>query len=104
MTARSSFACLLQEAHRRHTYCRVPSIAATSPPSPRPPPRTSAPWLTPRKPETANIPMQKVLSRDLWKSIRVLARKSRQRKAAIAYVTRDLVGFHKGDVLVVNDS
>jgi hypothetical protein len=48
--------------------------------------------------------MQKILSSDLWKSISVLARKARQRKAAIAYVTRDLVGLRKGDVLVVNAS
>jgi hypothetical protein len=48
--------------------------------------------------------MQKVLSSDLWKTVRVQARKARQRKAAIAYVTRDLVGFRKGDVLVVNAS
>jgi len=48
--------------------------------------------------------MQKVLSSDLWKTVQVLARKARQRKAAIAYVTRDLLGFRKGDVLVVNAS
>ncbi len=46
--------------------------------------------------------MQKVLSSDLWKTVRVQARKARQRKAAIAYVTRDLVGFRKRDVLIVN--
>lgn len=48
--------------------------------------------------------MQKVLSTDLWKTVRMQARKARQRKAAIAYVTRDLVGFRKGDVLVVDAS
>jgi hypothetical protein len=48
--------------------------------------------------------MQKVLSNDLWKSVRAQARQSRQRKAAIAYVTRDLVGFRKDDVLVLDAS
>lgn len=48
--------------------------------------------------------MQKVLSTDLWKAVRAQARKARQRKAAIAYVTRDLVGFRKGDVLVMDAS
>jgi hypothetical protein len=48
--------------------------------------------------------MQKVLSSGLWKSIGALARRPQQRKAAIAYVTRDLVGFRKGDVLVVDAS
>ena len=48
--------------------------------------------------------MQKVLSTDLWKAIRTAARKARQRKAAIAYVTRDLIGFRKGDVLIVDAS
>ena len=45
--------------------------------------------------------MQNVLSSDLWKTIRAQAKKSRQRKAAIAFVTRDLVGFRKDDTLVV---
>jgi hypothetical protein len=48
--------------------------------------------------------MQNVLSSDLWKTVRVQARKARQRKAAIAYVTRDLVGFRKEDVLIVDAS
>jgi hypothetical protein len=48
--------------------------------------------------------MQKVLSSDLWQTIRAQAKKSRQRKAAIAFVTRDLVGFRKEDTLVVDAS
>lgn len=48
--------------------------------------------------------MQRVLSSDLWKTIRAQAQKARRRKAAIAYVTRDLVGFRKADVLIVDAS
>lgn len=48
--------------------------------------------------------MQKVLSSDLWKAVRAQARKSQSRKAAIAYVTKDLVEFRKGDTLVVDAS
>jgi len=48
--------------------------------------------------------MQKVLSTDLWTEIRERACASKSRKAAIAYVMRDLVGFREGDTLVVNAS
>ncbi len=48
--------------------------------------------------------MQKVLSSDLWKAVRAQARKAQCRKVAIAYVTQDLVGFRKGDTLVVDAS
>src|ERR1700723_260200 len=48
--------------------------------------------------------MQKILSKDLWPVIRELAEKAVQRKAAIAYVTQDLVGFRKSDVLIVDAS
>lgn len=48
--------------------------------------------------------MQRVLSSDLWTAIRAQARKAHRRKAAIAYVTRDLVGFRKADLLVVDAS
>lgn len=48
--------------------------------------------------------MQKVLSSELWKTVRANARRAQCRKAAIAYVTRDLVGFRKGDTLIVNAS
>lgn len=46
--------------------------------------------------------MQRVLSVDLWKAVRTQANRVRSRKAAIAYVTEDLIGFRKGDVLVVD--
>lgn len=48
--------------------------------------------------------MQRVLSSDLWKAVRTRARKARCRKAAIAYVTKDLIHFRKGDILVVDAS
>jgi hypothetical protein len=48
--------------------------------------------------------MQRVLSRDLWTKIRKRARASKSRKGAIAYTTRDLIGFRKGDTLVVDAS
>jgi hypothetical protein len=48
--------------------------------------------------------MQRVLSNELWKVIRSQARKARQRKAAVAYVTRDLLGFRRGDELVLDAS
>lgn len=48
--------------------------------------------------------MQRVLSEDLWTEVRKRARTSKSRKAAIAYATRDLVGFRKGDTLVVDAS
>lgn len=48
--------------------------------------------------------MQRVLSRDLWKIVRLNADRARQRQGAIAYVTRDLVGFRRGDVLVMDAS
>jgi hypothetical protein len=48
--------------------------------------------------------MQRVLSNDLWTEVRKQARASNTRRGAIAYVTRDLVGFRKGDALVVDAS
>jgi hypothetical protein len=48
--------------------------------------------------------MQRVLSKDLWAEIRKRARAASSRKGAIAYVTRDLVGFRKRDTLVVDAS
>jgi hypothetical protein len=48
--------------------------------------------------------VQRVLSNDLWTEVRKQARASNTRKGAIAYVTRDLVGFRKGDALVVDAS
>ncbi len=48
--------------------------------------------------------MQRVLGKDLWAEARKQARASKSRKTAIAYVTRDLIGFRKGDTLVVDAS
>src|SRR5262245_57157214 len=48
--------------------------------------------------------MQRVLSSDLWKSITVQARQARRKRAAIAYVTKDLIGLRKGDALIVDAS
>jgi hypothetical protein len=48
--------------------------------------------------------MQKVLSSDLWKTVKAQARKARLRKVAIPYVTQDLLGFRKGDLLLVDAS
>jgi|SRR5580704_14761562 hypothetical protein len=48
--------------------------------------------------------MQQVLSNEFWKTVRMGARKARSRQAAIAYVTKDLLGFQKGDKLIVNAS
>ena len=48
--------------------------------------------------------MQKVLSNDLWKAVRAKARKAASRKAAVAYVTKELITFRKGDTLIVNAS
>src|SRR5688572_15748364 len=45
-----------------------------------------------------------ILAADAWRTIRRHARRARQRKAAVAYVTQDLIGLSKGDVLVVNAS
>jgi len=48
--------------------------------------------------------MQKILSSDIWKEIGKRAKTANRRKAAIAYVTRDQIGFKAGDVLVVDAS
>lgn len=48
--------------------------------------------------------MQKVLSNGLWKVVRAQARKAKRCQAAIAYVTQDLIGLKKGDVLVSDAS
>jgi len=55
-------------------------------------------------PKRVGLVMQKVLSSDLWKAVKVQARKAQQRKAAIAYVTQDLLGFRKGDALLMDAS
>lgn len=49
--------------------------------------------------------MQFLACDELWDKVKVLAKKSRHRFAAVAYVTRDdLVKFRKGDILVVDAS
>jgi hypothetical protein len=48
--------------------------------------------------------MQKVLSSDIWKEIGKRAKAAERRKAAIAYVTKDQIGFRTGDILVVDAS
>ena len=48
--------------------------------------------------------MHKVLSHRLWERVGSIARRARLRQAAIAYVTQDLIGFRKGDVLVTDAS
>lgn len=48
--------------------------------------------------------MQKVLSNELWRTIRVKASRVGRRQAAIAYVTQDLLGFRREDTLIVNAS
>jgi hypothetical protein len=48
--------------------------------------------------------MQRVISKDLWTEIRKRACASKSRKGAIAYATRDLVGFRNGDTLIVDAS
>ena len=48
--------------------------------------------------------MQRVLTQDLWKQVSARARKARSRRAAIAYVTRDLLHLRRGDVLITNAS
>lgn len=37
--------------------------------------------------------MQRILSAHLWRTIKAQASKSRNRKVAVAYVTKDLIGF-----------
>jgi hypothetical protein len=49
--------------------------------------------------------MQRLISNNLWKEIAVLAKKSKLKKAAIAYVATDkFIQFGKGDVLIVDAS
>jgi hypothetical protein len=46
--------------------------------------------------------MQRVLSTGLWKEIKAIAVAAKRRRVAVAYVTQDLIGFKKGDVLVLD--
>lgn len=48
--------------------------------------------------------MQKVVSNDLWRVAKAHAKSARKRRAAIAYVTQDLIGFRRGDTLLCDAS
>ena len=48
--------------------------------------------------------MQRILRAHLWRTVKAQASKSRCRKAAVAYVTKDLIGLRKGDTLVMDAS
>lgn len=48
--------------------------------------------------------MQNILSSKLWRVIRTHAALAKRREVAIAYVTKDLIGFRSGDVLICDAS
>lgn len=48
--------------------------------------------------------MQRVVSSDLWRVAKAHAKSARRRRAAIAYVTQDLIGFRRGDTLLCDAS
>jgi hypothetical protein len=48
--------------------------------------------------------MNRVLTSEIWAEVKRRAGTAKTRKAAIAYVTKDLIGFRAGDVLVVDAS
>lgn len=48
--------------------------------------------------------VNRVLTSDIWQEVKKQAAKATNRKAAIAYVTKDLIGFTAGDVLIVDAS
>jgi hypothetical protein len=48
--------------------------------------------------------MNKILSNGMWSEIGRLSKKARERRAAIAYVTKDSLGLKRGDTLVVDAS
>lgn len=48
--------------------------------------------------------MQRVVSNDLWRVARAHAKLARNRRLAIAYVTRDLIGLRRGDTLLCDAS
>ncbi len=48
--------------------------------------------------------MQRVLGTGFWKAVRAQAKRAKVRKAAVAYVTRDLIGMRRGNVLIVDAS
>lgn len=48
--------------------------------------------------------MQRIVSHTLWMEIKRYAKNASKRQAAVAYVTQDLVGFRRGDLLVADAS
>ncbi len=48
--------------------------------------------------------MLRLISPSLWTEIRRACAKAKRRRASLAYVTKDLVNFRKGDLLVVDAS
>jgi hypothetical protein len=48
--------------------------------------------------------VNRILTKDVWIEARKLARTARSRQVAIAYVTRDLIGFRDGDTLICDAS
>ena len=48
--------------------------------------------------------MNRVLTAEIWREVKKRARTVKSRKAAIAYVTKDLIGLRAGDVLITDAS
>src|SRR5690348_15071619 len=48
--------------------------------------------------------MQRVIANTLWADVQAAAKNAPYRKAAIAYVTNELIEFRKGDVLIADAS
>lgn len=50
------------------------------------------------------MPAKQVIADNYWGEVARIAKGARRKQAAIAFVTRDLVGFRRGDRLIVNAS
>lgn len=48
------------------------------------------------------MPTKRVIADDYWTEVARIAKSARRKEAAIAFVTRDLVGFRRGDRLIAN--
>jgi hypothetical protein len=48
--------------------------------------------------------LDRVLTSEIWREVERRARKAESRKAAVAYVTKDLIGLRAGDVLITDAS
>lgn len=48
--------------------------------------------------------MDRVLTSEIWSEVKRRARTAKTRKAAIAYVTKDLIGLQSGDILITDAS